>query len=74
MPWCIKKKPLLILTAFGYMGFAHIVIPRIMRISQKYARLIRQEMSYVRQVLIKGNHEFSLKSDADYVIFRRRES
>jgi len=60
MPWLVTKKTLLVLKMLGYVDYMHWMVPKISRLSRKFARLVRQDVEYVGTALVRGVEEIAL--------------
>lgn len=70
MPWKLHKKPLLIISIFGYLDYAHRILHRIKALDRKYYRLVIKELNYIKQVLVIARESFRLTNDVEFVRFR----
>jgi len=70
MPWLLHKKPLLLLSIFGYLDYAHRILHRIKSLDKKYFKLVAKETEYIKQALVIAREGFRLTNDVEFVRFR----
>ena len=70
MPWLLHKKPLLFISIFGYIDFAHRILHRIKALDRKFFKLAVKETEYIKQALVVARESFRLTNDVEFVRFR----